>query len=110
MTAEERRRPDIIGGSRRRRIARGSGTTPQDVNQLLNQFSQMQKMMRQMMGVPTGKGQGWQAAEQEDAAHDAAAREHLQPAECVGFGRRGYPRTIHHLIAPLSLLIRINIC
>ena len=56
MTAEERRRPDIIAGSRRRRIARGSGTTPQDVNQLLNQFSQMQKMMRQMMGVPTGKG------------------------------------------------------
>ena len=55
MTPEERRRPEIIGGSRRRRIARGSGTTPQDVNQLLNQFSQMQKMMRQMMGV-TGKG------------------------------------------------------
>ena len=56
MTPEERRRPEIIGGSRRRRIARGSGTTPQDVNQLLNQFSQMQKMMRQMMGVPTGRG------------------------------------------------------
>ena len=56
MTPEERRRPDIIGGSRRRRIARGSGTTPQDVNQLLNQFSQMQKMMRQLMGAPTGKG------------------------------------------------------
>ncbi len=55
MTSEERRRPEIIGGSRRRRIARGSGTTPQDVNQLLNQFSQMQKMMRQMMGVG-GKG------------------------------------------------------
>ena len=55
MTPEERRRPEIIGGSRRRRIARGSGTTPQDVNQLLNQFSQMQKMMRQMMGV-SGKG------------------------------------------------------
>ena len=48
MTAEERRHPEIIGGSRRRRIARGSGTTPQDVNQLLNQFRQMQKMMRQM--------------------------------------------------------------
>ena len=56
MTPEERRRPEIIGGSRRRRIARGSGTMPQDVNQLLNQFSQMQKMMRQMMGVPTGRG------------------------------------------------------
>jgi signal recognition particle subunit SRP54 len=53
MTAEERRKPDIIGGSRRRRIAKGSGTTPQDVNQLLNQFRQMQKMMRQMM---SGKG------------------------------------------------------
>ncbi len=48
MTPEERRRPEIIGGSRRRRIARGSGTTPRDVNQLLNQFRQMQKMMRQM--------------------------------------------------------------
>ena len=56
MTPDERRRPEIIGGSRRRRIARGSGTTPQDVNMLLNQFSQMQKMMRQMMGVPTGRG------------------------------------------------------
>ena len=53
MTAEERRRPQIIGGSRRRRIASGSGTTPQDVNQLLNQFRQMQKLMRQMT---TGKG------------------------------------------------------
>ena len=57
MTPEERRRPEIIGGSRRRRIARGSGTTPQDVNQLLNQFSQMQKMMRQFMGVG-GSGKG----------------------------------------------------
>ena len=55
MTPEERRRPEIVGGSRRRRIAKGSGTTPQDVNMLLNQFVQMQKMMRQMMGVPTGK-------------------------------------------------------
>ena len=53
MTPDERRKPDMIGGSRRRRIAKGSGTTPQDVNQLLNQFRQMQKMMRQMM---SGKG------------------------------------------------------
>ena len=53
MTSEERRRPEIIGGSRRRRIAKGSGTTPQDVNQLLNQFRQMQKIMRQMA---SGKG------------------------------------------------------
>ena len=53
MTPEERRRPEMIGGSRRRRIARGSGTTPRDINQLLNQFRQMQKMMRQMA---SGKG------------------------------------------------------
>ena len=48
MTTEERQRPDIINGSRRRRISRGSGTTPQDINQLLNQFKQTQKLVRQM--------------------------------------------------------------
>jgi len=49
MTAEERRNPSIIDGSRRRRIAQGSGVKPQDINQLLNQFRQMQKLMK--MGV-----------------------------------------------------------
>jgi signal recognition particle subunit SRP54 len=53
MTPEERRNPSIIGGSRKRRICRGSGTLPQDVNQLLNQFRQMQKMMKAMA---SGKG------------------------------------------------------
>ena len=53
MTPEERRRPEIIGGSRRRRIAKGSGTAPQDVNTLLNQFRQVQKLMKQMS---SGKG------------------------------------------------------
>ena len=48
MTAKERRSPDILNGSRRRRIALGSGTTPQDVNQLLNQFGQMRKLMKRM--------------------------------------------------------------
>ncbi|HJX69652.1 MAG TPA: signal recognition particle protein [Dehalococcoidia bacterium] len=48
MTPEERRHPNIIDGSRRKRIARGSGTTPQDINQLLNQFRQAQKLMRQL--------------------------------------------------------------
>ena len=47
MTTQERRDPSILNGSRRRRIARGSGTTPQDVNQILNQFRQAQKMMKQ---------------------------------------------------------------
>jgi signal recognition particle subunit SRP54 len=49
MTPEERRNPAIIGGSRRKRIARGSGTATYDVNRLLNQFGQMQKLMK--MGV-----------------------------------------------------------
>lgn len=48
MTPEERRNPRIVGGSRKRRIARGSGTTVQEVNQLLAQFRQIQKMMKQM--------------------------------------------------------------
>jgi signal recognition particle subunit SRP54 len=50
MTAEERRNPSIIDGSRRRRIAQGSGVKPQDVNQLLNQFRQMQKLMKMSVG------------------------------------------------------------
>jgi signal recognition particle subunit SRP54 len=48
MTPEERRNPRIIGGSRKRRIARGSGTTVSQVNQLLNQFRQMQRLIKQM--------------------------------------------------------------
>lgn len=46
MTPYERENPDIITGSRRQRIAKGSGTTPQDVNRLLKQFEDMRKMMR----------------------------------------------------------------
>ena len=56
MTAEERRRPEIINGSRRRRIARGSGTTPQDINRLLNQFKQTQKLMRQFSRTRNPRG------------------------------------------------------
>ena len=48
MTPDERSKPEMIGGSRRRRIAKGSGTSPQDVNQLLNQFKQVRKMMKEM--------------------------------------------------------------
>ena len=48
MTPEERRRPELIKGSRRLRIARGSGTTVQQVNQLVKQFGQMQKVMKQI--------------------------------------------------------------
>jgi signal recognition particle subunit SRP54 len=48
MTPEERRRPELIKGSRRLRIARGSGTSVQAVNQLVKQFDQMRKLMRQI--------------------------------------------------------------
>jgi signal recognition particle subunit SRP54 len=48
MTIKERRNPKILNGSRKKRVARGSGTTVQEVNQLLSQFRQMQKMMKQL--------------------------------------------------------------
>ena len=47
MTPKERQRPDILNGSRRLRIAQGSGRTVQEVNKLLKQFGQMKKMIKQ---------------------------------------------------------------
>jgi signal recognition particle subunit SRP54 len=61
MTKEERRTPEIINGSRRKRISRGSGTTVQEVNQLLDQFGEMRTMIRQMS---SGKGPWAQMARQ----------------------------------------------
>lgn len=54
MTPQERRRPDILNASRRKRIARGSGTTIQEVNRLLNQYEASRKMMKQLTNM--GKG------------------------------------------------------
>ena len=48
MTPEERAKPELINGSRKRRIAAGSGQKVEDVNKLLNQYKQMQKMFKQM--------------------------------------------------------------
>ncbi|MBT3347822.1 MAG: signal recognition particle protein [Thiotrichales bacterium] len=50
MTVKERRRPEMIKGSRKRRIVNGSGTTVQELNRMLKQFKQMQKMMKKMKG------------------------------------------------------------
>ncbi|HEY1765579.1 MAG TPA: signal recognition particle protein [Opitutaceae bacterium] len=50
MTVQERRKPDVLNGSRRQRIAKGAGVQISDVNQLIKQFQQMQKMMRMMKG------------------------------------------------------------
>ena len=55
MTPQERLQPQVLNGSRRKRIARGSGTTIQDVNRLIKQFHAMQKMMRQMSRMKPGR-------------------------------------------------------
>ena len=70
MTKKERRHPDLLNGSRKVRVAKGSGMQPQDVNKLLKQYQQMEKMMsklssggikglmRQMKGAMGGGGAG----------------------------------------------------
>jgi signal recognition particle subunit SRP54 len=50
MTPDERSNPSIINSSRKKRISKGSGTSVQEVNQLLKQFTQMSKMMKMMQG------------------------------------------------------------
>ena len=55
MTPHERRKSDVINGSRRKRIARGSGTSVEEVNKLLKQFVQMRKMLKVMGGMASGK-------------------------------------------------------
>jgi len=55
MTKEERRKPEIINGGRRQRIALGSGRSIAEVNRLVKQFGEMQKMMKRMGGMTTGK-------------------------------------------------------
>src|SRR5439155_19228143 len=58
MTPDERRKQHIINGSRRKRIAKGSGTTVEDVNRLLKQFVQMQKMLKSLGGMTGLAGGG----------------------------------------------------
>jgi len=59
MTTKEKEQPEIINAGRRRRIAKGSGTTVQEVNRLLKQFEEMKKMMKQMTGMQQkGKKRG----------------------------------------------------
>jgi len=69
MTRKERNNPSILNASRRKRIAAGSGTTVQDVNRLIKQFEETQKMMKQFSGMFKGKGK----------------------MPNLGFGKRGFP-------------------
>jgi signal recognition particle subunit SRP54 len=55
MTTKERRNPKVLDGSRKRRVAKGSGSSVQEINQLLSQFQQMQKMMKQLKN-PRARG------------------------------------------------------
>jgi len=59
MTKEEKEKPEIINASRRKRIAKGSGTSVQEVNRLLKQFEEMKKMMKQMTSMTKGKRKGF---------------------------------------------------
>jgi signal recognition particle subunit SRP54 len=54
MTPEERRHPEVLDGSRRKRVARGSGTAVEDVNRLMKQFAEMQRMLK-VVGQMTGE-------------------------------------------------------
>ena len=65
MTPEERRQPDILDGSRRKRISRGSGTSVEEVNRLLKQFVDMQRMLK-MVGQMTGEHDCGAAEEEEE--------------------------------------------
>ena len=58
MTPYERRKPAVLNASRKRRIAAGSGTTVQDINQLLKQYRMMQKMMKKVRGSWLQKAMG----------------------------------------------------
>ncbi len=59
MTKEEKTHPEIINASRKKRIAKGSGTTVQEVNRLLKQFDEMKKLMKMMTNMPKGKTKGF---------------------------------------------------
>ncbi len=82
MTPEEREQPDLLNGSRRQRIARGSGTTPADVNALLDEFRTMRKLMSQMMKgslKPGGAGGLRKGAVNHRAALSAAELSRMKP-------------------------------
>ena len=92
MTVQERREPGLINGSRRRRIANGSGRTIQDVNRLLTQFEQMKKMMRGLtnMGpgaMPSLPGMGGKHSGSNKAASKKNKRK-PPPGFKLPFGRR----------------------
>jgi signal recognition particle subunit SRP54 len=97
MTKAERSDPSVIDGSRRRRIANGAGVTTQDINQLLNQFKQMQKMMRSMGGAG-GMGKG-----RLGAAKAMMNQRGMDPSALMeGAGNLSLPPELRGLGAPVG--------
>ncbi len=91
MTPEERRSPEIINGSRRVRIAKGSGTTVPDVNRLVKQFSEMQRMMKQMGGL-AGKKSGKKGKPPKmNPVKMAKAMKQMGAGDLSGLGLPGQP-------------------
>ena len=76
MTPEERRQPEIINGSRRTRIAKGSGTQVADVNRLIKQFTEMQKMMKRMGGLAKPQGKAGKGRQGQQAPSHARVGRH----------------------------------
>ena len=105
MTPEERRRPELIKGSRRLRIARGSGTNVQQVNRLVKQFGQMRKVMRQV-------GRGQDARHRRADARRALTGERLAPPRATAGNRprRDTPSKLSNSIMTIVLYATVGLC
>ena len=77
MTPKERRNHQLINGSRRKRIAKGSGTSVEEINRLLKQFVQMKKMLKQLGGMAGAGGQEEEARPRDDEVDDEVGRRQL---------------------------------
>jgi signal recognition particle subunit SRP54 len=94
MTPGERSNPKIINGSRRARIASGSGVTVMDVNQLLNRFADAQKMMKQMggaMGLPGARRKATKSPKNKRKGTKGGGRPRSGGGMPAGLPGRGFP-------------------
>ena len=91
MTPAERRKPDIINGSRRQRIATGSGRSIAEVNRLVKQFGEMQKMMKQMGGLAGKKAGKKGKAPKMNPVKMAKAMKQMGAGDLSGLGNLGPP-------------------
>ncbi len=98
MTPEERRDPDLIKGRRKDRIARGSGTDLEAVNDLISQFRQMQKMMKQMTGGAMTANGGTNNKRSKGKHKGKGSKRHGSGPKGPGAGPKGGPPDIESLL------------